>query len=60
MKYEDVMKMFISLRNFALPKESRYLSTIEELVSVTEDTIVKNKSAMRQSTMDDLLMKTKI
>ena len=54
------MKMFISLRNFALPKESRYLSTIEEIVSVTEDTIVKNKSAMRQSTMDDLLMKTKI
>ena len=60
MNYEDVMKVLISLRNFALAKDSRYLSTIEELVSVTEDTIVKNKSAMRQSTMDDFLMKTKI
>jgi len=48
MNYEDVMKMLISLRNVALAKDSRYLSTIEELVSATEDTIVKNKSAMCQ------------
>jgi hypothetical protein len=54
------MIMLISLRNFALAKDSRYLSTIEELVSVIEDTIVINKYAMRQSTMDDFLMKTKI
>jgi hypothetical protein len=60
MNYDDVMKMLINMRNFALAKDSRYLSTIEELVSVTENTIVKNKSAMRQSTTDDFLMKTKI
>ena len=40
--------------------DNRYLSTIEELVSVIEDTIVINKYAMRQSTMDNFLMKTKI
>jgi hypothetical protein len=56
MNYDDVMKMLINMRNFALAKDSRYLSTIEELVSVTENTIVKNKSAMRQY----FLMKTKI
>ena len=60
MNYDDVMKMLINIRNVALAKDRRYLSTIEELVSVTEDTIVKNKSAMRQSTMDDFLIKTKI
>jgi len=60
MNDDDVMKMLINIRNFALAKNSRYLSNIEELVSVTEDAIVKNKSAMRQSTMDDFLMKTKI
>ena len=54
MNYEDVMKMLTSLRNFALLNDSRYLSTIEELVLVTKDTIVKNKFAMRQSIMDDL------
>jgi hypothetical protein len=60
MNCDDVMIMLISLRNFSLAKDSRYLSTIEELVSVIEDTIVINKYAMRQSTMDDFLMKTKI
>ena len=60
MNYEDVMKILTSLRNFALANDGRYLSTIEELVSVTQDTIVKNKSAMRQSTMNDFRMKTKI
>ena len=58
MNYEDVMKILTSLRNFALANDGRYLSTIEELVSVTQDTIVKNKSAMRQSTMNDFRMKT--
>ena len=53
MNYEDVMKMLTSLRNFALLNDSR-VSTIEELVLVTEDTIVKNKFAMHQSIMDDL------
>ena len=60
MNYDNVMKMLINMRNFTLAKDSRYLSTIEELVSVTENTIVKIKSAMRQSNMDDFLMKTMI
>ena len=33
-----------------------YGMSVPVKVSVTEDTIVKNKSAMRQSTMDDFLM----
>ena len=60
MNYDNVMKMLINMRNFSLAKDSRYLSTIEELVSVTKNTIVKIKSAMHQSNMDDFLMKTMI
>ena len=52
MNYEDVLGLLRKLKNFALLKDERFLMHVQELESLTEVSIAKQKCAKRQSTLD--------
>ena len=57
MSYCDILDLLTKLRNFSISKDSRYLQQTEQMISLTEDTIVKLKIATRQTTLDDFFEK---
>ena len=52
MNYEDVLGLLRKLKNFTLLKDERFLMHVQELESLTEVSIAKQKCAKRQSTLD--------
>ena len=56
LNYESLLQVLLSVRNFALVKDSRYLQSVEQQISMTEDIIVKMKLARRQTALSDFFI----
>ena len=52
LSYADVMEMISKLQQFAIDKDSRYLSAVQDMKNITEAEIVKQRSAAKQTTID--------
>ncbi|XP_071137299.1 uncharacterized protein [Mytilus edulis] len=53
MNHTEILDLLTKLRKFSTSKDSRYLDQTEQMISMTEDLIVKSKLATRQTTLDN-------
>ena len=52
MTYVEVLEMVNKLKNFAVYKDERFLKHVQDIESLTQATIVKQRCASRQVTME--------
>ncbi|KAK3090197.1 hypothetical protein FSP39_009953 [Pinctada imbricata] len=51
LNHKSVLEMLQRMRNFAIQNDSDYLAHVEELISMTEDKLIKSKSECTQSSL---------
>ena len=51
-----ILEMLDKIKNFALEHDGRYLAFTEEMKTITEDTIMKQRLRMKQTTLDTFLL----
>nr|XP_006818922.1 PREDICTED: tigger transposable element-derived protein 6-like [Saccoglossus kowalevskii] len=52
MTHQDVLHMLTKIKNFAINKDSCYLTAVQDLQTMTERKIVQKRCSLRQSTLD--------
>ena len=52
MTYVEVLEMVNKLKNFAVYKDERFLKHVQDIESLTQATIVKQRCARQQVTME--------
>ena len=55
--HSEVLEMLLKIKNFAMEKDSDYLSSVQELQVLTERKIVKSKCLQKQYTIEVLFKK---
>ena len=54
MNHSDILGMlYTNIRKLAIEKDDRYLGPVTDMISMTEQTIIKQKIELKQSTIAD-------